>query len=686
MSVLPSPLPVSIRLLGTASWRRGPEAWRPLADKDALLLALLALDGRQPRARLSSLLWPEVTAARAKANLRQRLFRMRRLLGDVLIESDEGVQLDASVCCDLTSDDAIVDDGSLDMPVEAQAQPLAAVDTREEGLALQEWLADARAAWAERQPERLAARASREESAGRLAAAIASSEALLRLDPLQEHAWRRLMRLHYLRGDRAAAVSAFERCEQVLRGELGLRPAAETQALLALVEQMGAAPAPAATARRLLPASLSRPPRIVGRDAAWSALDAAWEAGRTFIVIGEAGLGKSRLLAEWTAGRSGLLSIAAAPGDEMLPYACIARLLRAFGGPVPAEPLRRELARLLPEWGPAPASPGHPSLLATAVEAQVGMAPQAGWRGVVVDDLHHADAPSRTLLQRLSAQPGLAWGFASRPLAGAGWQAWLGSSQRLLRVMLEPLQTGELQALLQSLRVEGLDAERLAPALARHCGGNPLFTLETLRHLLRDGAPAGGELPLPSSVEDALLHRLNALSDSARALVRVAAVAGADFGAELAADVLSQPIMALAEPLAELEQAQIFRQAGFAHEAVLDVARHDVPPRCAAPCMRASRPAWRSAAHRRRASPRTGPTPANGDALAWPRAMPRCRPSGWAQWPSGPNCCARPRAGSTRRRTRRCTSKSTSRGSTRAWPPMACSRRSISRRRCCRGP
>ena len=53
--------------------------------------------------------------------------------------------------------------------------------------------------------------------------------------------------------------------------------------------------------------------------------------------------------------------------------------------------------------------------------------------------------------------------------------------------------------------------------------------------------------------------------------------AGADFGAELAADVLAQPLMALAEPLAELEQAQVFRQAGFAHEAVLDVARQDVP-------------------------------------------------------------------------------------------------------------
>lgn len=599
---MPPAPPVSLRLLGTAGWRRGSEAWRPLADKDALLLALLAIEGRQPRARLSSLLWPEVTASRAKANLRQRLFRIRRVLGDVLNESDEGVQLAAAVRCDLSPDEAADD---ADTPSDLQVQPLSAVDVREEGLALQEWLADARAAWAQRQPERLAAQASREESAGRLAAAIASSEALLRLDPLHEHAWRRLMRLHYLRGDRAAAVSAFERCEQVLRGELGLRPAAETLALLALVEQMGATPLPAATARRLLPASLSRPPRIVGRESAWTALEAAWEAGRAFVVIGEAGLGKSRLLADWAAGRDGLLAIAAAPGDELLPYACIARLLRALGGTPPAELLRRELARLLPEWGPAPASPGHPSLLAAAVDAQVASAPQAGWRAVLVDDLHHADPASRGLLQRLAAQPGLAWGFATRPLAGPEWQGWLGSSARLQRVTLEPLMPEELEELLQSLCVEGLDSASLAPALARHCGGNPLFTLETLRHLLREGASADAELPLPSSVEDALRHRLNALSDHARALVRVAAVAGADFGAELAADVLAQPLMALAEPLAELEQAQVFRQAGFAHEAVLDVARQDVPQplrsalhaRIAAGMAQQGAPAARVAAH-----------------------------------------------------------------------------------------
>ena len=45
------------------------------------------------------------------------------------------------------------------------------------------------------------------------------------------------MRLHYLRGDRAAAIAAFERFEQRLKDELGTRPSAETIELLATIER-----------------------------------------------------------------------------------------------------------------------------------------------------------------------------------------------------------------------------------------------------------------------------------------------------------------------------------------------------------------------------------------------------------------------------------------------------------------
>jgi tetratricopeptide (TPR) repeat protein len=231
--------------------------------------------------------------------------------------------------------------------------------TPHEDDAVQDWLDDARRRWLARRADRMSGLAARHEAAGALAAALALTEQLLVLEPLLEHAWRRLMRLHFLRGDRGAAVAAFERCERVLRDELGLAPSPETQALLAQVETLAeAAPPPS---RAPLPPALLRPPRLVGRVAEREALAGAWQAGRAFLLVGEAGLGKSRLLADIAQGRERVLQVAALPGDETVSYALMLRLLRALaaGGPAdalwPTGPARQELARLLPELGPPPA-------------------------------------------------------------------------------------------------------------------------------------------------------------------------------------------------------------------------------------------------------------------------------------------------------------------------------------------
>jgi hypothetical protein len=59
-----------------------------------------------------------------------------------------------------------------------------------------------------------------------------------------------------------------------------------------------ASPAPDTLAAPPLPATLLRPPRLVGRDVERNAIDRAWSEGRAVLLRGEAGLGKSRLLAE----------------------------------------------------------------------------------------------------------------------------------------------------------------------------------------------------------------------------------------------------------------------------------------------------------------------------------------------------------------------------------------------------
>lgn len=67
----------------------------------------------------------------------------------------------------------------------------------------------------------------------RLAAVIA--ESAIAHDPLREIGYRLLMRAEWDRGDRAAALRAFARCEQMMTDELGVTPSPET---LALSEQI----------------------------------------------------------------------------------------------------------------------------------------------------------------------------------------------------------------------------------------------------------------------------------------------------------------------------------------------------------------------------------------------------------------------------------------------------------------
>ncbi|MBQ0959999.1 AAA family ATPase [Ideonella sp. 4Y11] len=556
-----------LRLLGTPAWRTAEGDWQTLQRKDAALLARLALLGEQPREHMAALLWPDVAQARAQANLRQRLFRLRQEVGGDLIGLAGPLRLAEDASVDL-------DDEAVDTP-----ELLAALDFSAESELLEAWVQQARLQWRGRQIDRLLGRAARMSERGELAGAIGLIERALGLDSLHEHAWRRLMQAHYLRGDRAAAVAAFERCEQVLRAELGLRPGAETLALLAQVERVEPPPQ-----RRSLPPSLLRPPRLVGRADECARMHLAWQSGQAFVLLGDAGLGKSRLLADHgLACPPGVAAVAARPGDEGVPYAVLVSLIRvvmACPALRPPDPVH-ELARLIPEWGPAPEGPGHDKLLAAAAEQWLDQAVAGGLHGLLIDDLQHADAASLQLLRRWLSRPLPRLGLAAREAtAPAPLSRWLGAvltdSQRAVPLRLQALDEGALVELVHSLDLPHGDQAMLIEPLSRHWGGNPLFALEMLKDWLLRGAPQG-DVRLPDSVEVLLERRLGTLSPAALQLARVAAVAGADFQAEVAADVLGCALLALAQPWAELEAAQILRGGQITHESMLDALLRGLP-------------------------------------------------------------------------------------------------------------
>lgn len=78
---------VSLRLLHAPCLVIDGQAEHALPPNDAALLAMLALDGPSPRAKVAAMLWPEVDSEHAHNNLRQRLFRLRRVAGrDVVVQ------------------------------------------------------------------------------------------------------------------------------------------------------------------------------------------------------------------------------------------------------------------------------------------------------------------------------------------------------------------------------------------------------------------------------------------------------------------------------------------------------------------------------------------------------------------------------------------------------------------------
>jgi len=572
---------LAVHLLGAPVWRVKGGRPQPLSDKDAALLAKLALDGPQPRAALCELLWPDGAAAKAGANLRQRASRLHASAGVPFIALGATIALHPAVKVD------VMDPSGLDDPaLLATHGLLAGVDLGDHS-ELDQWLAEARRRVAERCTAVLAARAEALEQEGRLTEALAMARRVVEWLPLPEQGWRRLMRLHYLGGDRAAAQEAYWRLHALLRDELGVRPSAETQQLAQTLEVAEASSMPAL--HRPVPVSLMRPPVLVGRHAPWAAMVAAWEQGQPFVLVGEAGLGKSRLLEAFMQGREGLLADRARPGDDQSADALIGRLLWSIEqryAPACSAPQRAELARVQPAFGVRPASPVHLAVVRHAIEAWLVDAMARGLRSIVVDDLHCADTGSLETLRWLAACPALAalrMGFATRPWqeqgTGALLQAWLADSQRPVRIDLQPLSPAELRELLASLALPTLLDEHAAAHLYRHAGGHPLYTLATLQDAVTRGArlQQPGNLQPPPSVSALLDARVRDLPEAVRELLQAAAVGGADLTVERAALLLGRTPLELTEAWAQLEAHNVLRGEAFSHDLVHEAALRAVP-------------------------------------------------------------------------------------------------------------
>lgn len=580
------------RIVGTPQAIAADGSASPLERRDAALLALLALAGPQSRARLAALLWPNAHADNARNNLRQRVHRLKRSTGVDAIAGDAVLSLHAACIEPLGTElQRLRDDCDA-----APGELLGALDFDEEP-ELDGWVQMQRKHWRAARTDALAALADEHEARHELARALRYAQRLATEEPLLEHAHRRLMRLHYQRGDSTAALAAYATCVRALRDQLDVRPSPETETLRTLIAaSVQALPAGAPVASLIpLPASLRRPPQLIGREAEWRQIEEAAAEGCTVLLEGEPGIGKTRLLQELAHARGWLAPVGGRPGDEAVPYALAARWLDALcercGVPVDP-PLAIELARLLPRMSDPQHPPFgvlEPARLLQAVEAVLQLwRPRAGdCPGLALDDLQFADGASLDLLLSLAAAgraSGYTWLLAFRanaqPPALRQWRERCepGQTQHLL---LAPLDEPAVAALLDSLQLPGLVPQAWAGPLLAHCGGHPFFIIDTLAALHARGVheySAGPRLPSHSAHRRAAItQRLEQMPSVAQQLAQVAAVAGQDFNVELAAVVQGCAPVALATPWRLLEQAGLFRSAGFAHDLVRQAAFDAVP-------------------------------------------------------------------------------------------------------------
>jgi class 3 adenylate cyclase/tetratricopeptide (TPR) repeat protein len=319
---------------------------------------------------------------------------------------------------------------------------------------------------------------------------------------------------------------------------------------------------------------------LFGRSAELMDLHAAIERARTrsgaiIEVVGDAGIGKTRLVDELRAA-PGVDSIGVICGQyaQTSPYFVIRLLLRTLAG-VGLQASRGEagvaLARFVDSAAPALA-PWLP-LLAIPFDAEVPASPQAS--GIapafrrervqqlvielltaavertmmfVIDDAHWIDDASRDLLAAVGTvvheRP---WIFCVSRRPGAPLlQAPVGC----LRIDLGPL-AGDA-ALALALAVAGDDAALRPDEWARivdHAGGNPLFVIELVSTAVGRGA-AG---VIPESVESIVTSRMDTLTAPDRLLLRDASVLGMVVDVDLLADALGDEASRSADRWARIE-------------------------------------------------------------------------------------------------------------------------------------
>jgi class 3 adenylate cyclase/tetratricopeptide (TPR) repeat protein len=346
--------------------------------------------------------------------------------------------------------------------------------------------------------------------------------------------------------------------------------------------------------------------RFVGRDAELELLRQALGRtgggqGQVVAVVGEPGVGKSRLAWEFTHSHRSqgwrVLETASVSYGKATTYFPVIELLRSYFGIEPRDDdrkmrekmtgkllsLDRALEPTLPvflslldvpvgdaEWTKLDPSQRRRQTL-DALKRLLLRESQVQPVLLVVEDLHWIDSETQAWLDLVveslpTAQLLLLVNY--RPEYGHGW----GSKTYYQQVRLDALPFANAEELLEALLGTGPGLEDLGRLLLARTQGNPFFLEESVRALVETRALTGERgayrlaepvqsVRLPATVQAILAARIDRLAPGDKRLLQGAAVVGKDVAFRLLEAIADEPEERLREALARLQAAEFLYEA-----------------------------------------------------------------------------------------------------------------------------
>jgi len=614
---------------------------RTRSSRTIALVTYLVLHAGSPqsRQRIAGMFWPDSTDSQALTNLRRELHSLRHILGEercLLVTSTDLCWRDTPTArvdvrlFDLERRAALAAEAARDADSALRHADAALAEYQGELLPgnYDDWLLEARSELQQQCVELCRLICQTRIDRGELTRALDAARRRIQLQPLDEVGYRVLMGLHADLGDRASAISTYHNCASVLERELGVLPDQATRAALQRLmanqqpvsnrrgptepatgrPELAAGPSELAAGRSEPAAGRSglAAAQLVGRAGELAALHEVWRTaaeGRPSIAVvrGEAGVGKTRLLAE-------IAQLARRQGAVVAGSQCFGTSGRLALAPVAdwlRNPAFRSATTMLDSvWRdevdrlvPSETARGEPT---PSSRAMVDAWQRHRFFEGVTRALLGVERPTLLVLDNLQwcDQETLAFltfylGYSpDAPVLVAGtlridqrdsepeladWTVRMRATGMLTELSLSPLEVADTARLAEAIRGRPLlDGDQ--SLLQAATGGFPLHIVEAVRTVVDLGST-----PLPGGDLAAVLrNRLAQTTAAAQEVAGLAAAVGRDFTLDLLAEASDLDADSVVRAVDELWRRRIVHERGasydFSHDLLRDSAYDQVSP------------------------------------------------------------------------------------------------------------